>query len=84
MRAWVRRSVGVEAYLPEETERLDNLVLCPCGHSLAHHNDTGCSGDRVRSCACEFNRYAALEAAVDSVRTATVYPSFSTRSDDAA
>lgn len=63
---------------------MDNLVLCPCGHSLARHDYAGCSGDRVRSCDCERDRYTALEAAVDSVRTATVFPSFSTRSDDAA
>ncbi len=63
---------------------MDNLVLCPCGHSLTHHDYTGCSGDRVRSCGCDLDRHAALEAAVDSVRTATVYTSFSAGSGDAA
>lgn len=52
---------------------MENLVLCPCGHSLAHHDYAGCSGDRLRSCPCERPRHAALEAAVDSVRTTPVY-----------
>jgi hypothetical protein len=64
---------------------MDNLVLCPCGHSLALHDYTGCSGDRLRSCGCPRDRHAALEAAVDSVRTEPVYATrFAARGDDAA
>ena len=48
---------------------MDNLVLCPCGHSLANHDYMGCSGDRAGRCRCEMDRHAALEAAVDSART---------------
>ena len=48
---------------------MDNLVLCPCGHSLARHDYAGCGGERLRKCPCERDRHAALEAAVDSVRT---------------
>jgi hypothetical protein len=63
---------------------MDNLVLCPCGHNLTQHDFTGCSGDRLRRCGCERDRHAALEAAVDSVRTSPAYsPSFG-RSYDAA
>ena len=66
---------------------MENLVLCPCGHNLAMHDFTGCSGDRLRRCDCERDRHAALEAAVDSVRTIPVYNGAyagSRRSNDAA
>jgi hypothetical protein len=65
---------------------VDNLVLCPCGHSLANHDYEGCSGDRLRTCRCANDRHAALEAAVDSVRTAPVFGGgyAVSRSDDAA
>ena len=65
---------------------MDNLVLCPCGHSLALHDYAGCSGDRLRRCECERDRHAALEAAVDNARTAPGYrTAFAVaRSDDAA
>ncbi len=65
---------------------MENLVLCPCGHSLVLHDYTGCSGDRSRSCGCARDRHAALEAAVDSARTASVYPGsvYASRSNDAA
>ncbi len=52
---------------------MDNLVLCPCGHSLANHDYMGCSGDRVGRCHCELDRHAALEAAVDMARTTPVF-----------
>lgn len=52
---------------------MDTLVQCPCGHTLARHDYAGCAGDRLRSCSCERDRHHALEAAVDSVRTAPVY-----------
>ena len=64
---------------------MDNLVLCPCGHSLANHDYAGCSGDRLRSCTCVRDRYSALEAAVDSVRTEPVFGvRYASRGDDAA
>jgi hypothetical protein len=65
---------------------MDNLVLCPCGHSLANHDYMGCSGDRVGRCGCELDRHAALEAAVDSARTAPVFApaGYVARSGDAA
>jgi len=65
---------------------VDNLVLCPCGHSLANHDYAGCTGDRLRNCACSRDRHAALEAAVDSVRTAPVFGTgySAARGDDAA
>lgn len=65
---------------------MDNLVLCPCEHSLANHDYMGCSGDRNSRCGCELDRHAALEAAVDSARTTPLYatPGYVTRSGDAA
>lgn len=64
---------------------MDNLVLCPCGHSLANHADTGCSGDRLSRCGCERDRYASLEAAVDSVRTTPLFTeAYAGQSHDAA
>jgi hypothetical protein len=65
---------------------MDNLVLCPCGHSLANHDYMGCSGDRAGRCRCELDRHAALEAAVDTARTAPLYasPGYATGSGDAA
>ncbi len=57
---------------------MENLVLCPCGHALAEHDYAGCTGDRARPCGCSRDRYAALEAAVDSVRTAPVYSTYAT------
>ncbi len=64
---------------------MDNLVLCPCGHNLTLHDYAGCSGDRLRRCGCERDRHAALEAAVESVRTASVIAGgYGGRSNDAA
>ncbi len=64
---------------------MDNLVLCPCGHSLANHDHEGCAGDRLSRCTCPRDQHAALEAAIDSVRTAPVYtPAYMTVGDDAA
>ena len=65
---------------------MDNLVLCPCGHSLASHDYMGCSGDRAGRCGCELDRHAALQAAVDSARSAPAFsPSgYAARSGDAA
>jgi hypothetical protein len=65
---------------------MDNLVLCPCGHSLVNHDYTGCSGDRIRRCGCDRDRHAALEAAVDSARTAPLFttPGYAAASGDAA
>ncbi len=64
---------------------MDNLVLCPCGHSLANHDYAGCSGDRLRRCGCVRDRYASLEAAVDSARTTPIFTGgYALRSGDAA
>jgi hypothetical protein len=65
---------------------MDNLVLCPCGHSLANHDYMGCSGDRVGRCRCELDRHAALEAAVDTARTTPMFspPGYAAASGDAA
>ncbi len=64
---------------------MDNLVLCPCGHNLAQHDFSGCSGDRLRRCGCERDRHAALEAAVDSAKTSPPLPgNYTGRSNDAA
>jgi|GEM_PF-1974458 len=77
MRAWVRP-------IPEEADDVDNLVLCPCGHSLANHDYAGCS-NRQRTCGCARDRHAALEAAVDSARTSPVFGGYAvSRGDDAA
>jgi hypothetical protein len=48
---------------------LDELVLCPCGHSMAQHDRDGCRGERLRRCRCRHDRHAALEAAVDGARS---------------
>jgi hypothetical protein len=65
---------------------MDNLVLCPCGHNLALHDFDGCAGERLRRCDCKRDRHAALDAAVDSVRTTPAYdPAYAgNRSNDAA
>jgi hypothetical protein len=69
----------------EEAEKMDNLVLCPCGHSLVHHDYAGCAGDRLRRCDCERDRYLALEAAVDTARATPVFQAgYRTRTNDAA
>jgi hypothetical protein len=52
---------------------METLVTCPCGHVLALHDYEGCTGDRLRGCRCERNRYLALEAAVDSVRSGGIF-----------
>jgi hypothetical protein len=51
---------------------METLVLCACGHSIAAHNSGGCA-DRSARCVCESDRYNALEAAIDSVRTVPIY-----------
>jgi hypothetical protein len=63
---------------------MENLVLCPCGHTLANHDYAGCAGDRLRRCTCERDRYNALEAAVDNVRTTPVFTGGYASSNDAA
>jgi|HubBroStandDraft_1064217.scaffolds.fasta_scaffold50644_2 hypothetical protein len=46
------------------------LVMCPCGHALERHDLHGCEGDaRSRACTCKRDQSAALEAAVDAVRS---------------
>jgi hypothetical protein len=52
---------------------MENLVQCTCGHSIAAHDSRGCAGDRSERCLCELDRYYALEAAIDSVRTVPIY-----------
>lgn len=52
---------------------METLVQCPCGHALARHDYEGCSGDRLRGCSCKRDKHAALDAAVDSVKT-VAYP----------
>ena len=54
---------------------MENLVLCPCGHSLTQHDYAGCAGERLRSCRCPLDRHAALEAAVDTARTTPAFAS---------
>ena len=63
---------------------MDNLVLCPCGHPLSQHDHAGCSGDRSGACRCARDRYFALEAAVDSVKTLPVYSTYNAPGHDAA
>jgi hypothetical protein len=36
---------------------------------MGSHDAGGCAGDRLRSCRCRHDRYAALEAAVDEARS---------------
>ena len=55
---------------------MENLVLCPCGHALSKHDLDGCTGDRSQACGCARDRYAALEAAVDSVKTTPVFSTY--------
>jgi hypothetical protein len=64
---------------------MENLVLCPCGHSLVHHDYAGCAGDRLRRCDCERDRHAALEAAVDTARSSSAFTQgYRARKHDAA
>jgi hypothetical protein len=65
---------------------MENLVLCPCGHSLVHHDYAGCAGDRLRRCDCERDRYTALEAAVATAARsdAALQHAYRSRSHDAA
>jgi hypothetical protein len=52
---------------------MENLVLCPCGHSLAKHDWDGCKGDRSENCDCTLDRHYALEAAIDQARSLPAY-----------
>ena len=61
---------------------MENLVLCPCGHTLSLHEYAGCVGDRARPCGCARDRHGALEAAIDSVKTSPVFSTYA--SSDAA
>jgi hypothetical protein len=46
------------------------LVRCVCGHGLDRHDVNGCGGDtRFRSCSCPRDQEAALQTALDEVRT---------------
>ena len=46
---------------------MDNLVSCPCGHTLERHDDSGCAGERG-SCSCARTSLEALDAAVAQER----------------
>jgi hypothetical protein len=48
---------------------MDTLVSCPCGHTLAVHDGGGCTGERLRPCACTRDRSSALDAAIGAART---------------
>ena len=48
---------------------MDTLITCPCGHTLASHDTEGCFGERLRPCHCRRDRVAALDAAVNVVRS---------------
>jgi hypothetical protein len=61
--------------LAQEVSVVENLVLCPCGHSLTQHDYGGCAGERLRHCPCPYDRHAALEAAVDTARLSPAYAS---------
>jgi hypothetical protein len=47
------------------------MVLCTCGHMMTSHHRTGCAGELNRRCACTYDRYQALEAAVSAVMRPT-------------
>lgn len=47
---------------------MDNLVFCPCGHTLERHGDSGCGGERGIPCSCARSSSAALEAAIEQER----------------
>jgi hypothetical protein len=76
--------------LAQEVSVVENLVLCPCGHSLTQHDYGGCAGQRLRHCPCSLDRHAALEAAVDTARLSPAFASgpfgnaARNRADDAA
>jgi hypothetical protein len=48
---------------------VETLVVCPCGHELAQHDDEGCHGSRNARCGCKLARAQALDAAVEAVKT---------------
>ncbi|MEO7039085.1 MAG: hypothetical protein ABI186_03545 [Candidatus Elarobacter sp.] len=47
---------------------MDNLVRCPCGHTLERHADLGCNGERGVPCPCTRSSFGALDAAVAQER----------------
>jgi hypothetical protein len=57
-----------------EAFALDLLILCVCGHPTSLHDDRGCRAGRHRPCACLRNAAAAVDAAVESVRTVSINP----------
>ena len=46
---------------------MDYLIDCTCGHDLTRHDETGCRANDS-SCACERNKLAALDSAIDQAR----------------
>jgi hypothetical protein len=45
------------------------LISCVCGHSVDHHDQRGCEGERHHRCICRRDRGAALDSAVNVNRT---------------
>jgi hypothetical protein len=44
------------------------LVICPCGHTLDRHDESGCAGDDRFGCSCRCDQRAALDAAIAQAR----------------
>jgi hypothetical protein len=47
---------------------MNYLVYCACSHTLACHDERGCSGSGKSSCSCRLNAADALDAAVKEAR----------------
>ena len=45
------------------------IALCPCGHGVERHDEAGCPGARATFCMCTRTTGAALDAAIEAVRT---------------
>ncbi len=48
---------------------MESLVHCPCGHGIERHGNTGCAGSTRERCNCRLKSTAALDAAVERVRS---------------
>ncbi len=56
----------------ESDDAIGTLAQCSCGHGIGRHDENGCPGVEASFCVCTLTLSAALDAAIERVRCASI------------